>query len=390
MVHSSAGYVQEVRRRVCENTGVPEDRILVCATHTHSGPDLESPLPCIAEYKKLYVEAFVDAAEEALADLAPAKLFGASTETENMAYVRHYLMDDGTYARVASNGRSVVRHACKSDQEILITKLEREEKPSILMINYQVHPTAHGGATKPDISGDFIYNLREYMEATTGMHFAYFTGAAGNQTVGTRIPEEGEKLTSDQLKKFGGCNPLIYAWRMAQYIAAALPKLKEIPFDGIFTQRLYFDQPVCHDDAHLLDVAIKVREIFESDIPDAANIAREYGKERGISSVYHAGAIRARAKRPQTQKMELNAVRIGRFAFGTFPFETFRTTGVYGKAHSPFPITMVFSCANEHWSYLPTAEAFDYGCYESSISYFARGAAEAASEKMTEMLKSLL
>jgi len=50
---------------------------------------------------------------------------------------------------------------------------------------------------------------------------------------------------------------------------------------------------------------------------------------------------------------------------------------------------MIFSCANGGWNYIPTKEAYDYGCYESFTSYFAKGAGEAAAEKLTELLHSL-
>ena len=70
-------------------------------------------------------------------------------------------------------------------------------------------------------------------------------------------------------------------------------------------------------------------------------------------------------------------------------YEAFAAHGVYVKENSPFPMTMIFSCANAGWNYIPTKEAYDYGCYESFTSYFAKGAGEAVSEKLTDMLHSL-
>ena len=87
--------------------------------------------------------------------------------------------------------------------------------------------------------------------------------------------------------------------------------------------------------------------------------------------------------------MELSAVRIGDMAFVTMPFESFAAQGVFVKEHSPFPMTMIFSCTNGGWNYIPTREAYDYGCYESYTSYFAKGAGEAVTEKLTEMLQTL-
>jgi len=215
-----------------------------------------------------------------------------------------------------------------------------------------------------------------------------WSSASADQTL-TFLLKENENMDANLRKKIGLYNPLIYGWYLGQYITKALARLEELPCDGIYAQRVYFEQPVNHDDEHLYDVACKVRQIFAGDDPDARGKATAYGKEHGISTVFHAGAIRARRNRPQTQKMELNAVRIGQLAFVTFPYETFGATGMYVKENSPVPMTLVFSVANEHWSYTPTREAYDFGCYESSISYFAKGTAEACAEKLVDMLHSL-
>ena len=56
---------------------------------------------------------------------------------------------------------------------------------------------------------------------------------------------------------------------------------------------------------------------------------------------------------------------------------------------SPYDFTFVCSIANGSWMYVPTTDAYEYGCYESQISYFAKGTAEALQVKYIEMLESL-
>lgn len=389
LIRCNPDWVREARRRICEKTGIPGNRIMICSTHTHSAPDPLSDLGCMNDYLTCYMDAMETAAVEALADLAPATLYGTTTQTEHMNFVRHYLLENGTYAGPnfgSFKSAPVVGHAAENDPELLIVKLERQEKPSILMVNFQVHPTATGGGKKTDVSSDFIGVVRDNLEASTGMHFAYFTGAAGNQVMGTRIPEEMDNQTAEQHRAFGGSNCLIYGWRLAQYVLKALPNLKEMASDGIGISGIQFEQPLNHDDEDLYDEAAKVRKLWESTDITTANT---YARERGISSVYHAGAIMSRRNRPQTGKMELNAVCIGDLGFVTMPYEAFGAHGTYVKEHSPLPMTLVFSCTNGGWNYIPTMEAYDYGCYESFTSYFAKGSGEAAAEKLVEMLKSL-
>jgi len=265
-------------------------------------------------------------------------------------------------------------------------KLERQEKPAILIVNFQAHPTATGGNSYTDVSADFVGVTRDYMEADSGMLFAYFTGAAGNQVMASRIPEEGDALDKNQRRAFGNNNYLIYGWRLAQFVKKALPQLQKLDSSTFGFETLQFEQPVNHDDEALYDVAVRVRQLWDETDRATAN---KYAREHGLSSIYHAGAIKMRVNRPRTNKMELDVARIGDFAFATLPFEAFAAHGMYIKEHSPIPMTMIFSCANAGWNYIPTREAYEYGCYESFTSYFAKGSGEAVAEKVTQMLKNL-
>ena len=90
-----------------------------------------------------------------------------------------------------------------------------------------------------------------------------------------------------------------------------------------------------------------------------------------------------------SRDFEINTVAVGDIAFATAPYEIFCVHAQYIKENSPFENTMVFECSNQYQSYIPTAAAYDYGCYESYTSIFATGAGEAVAEKFVEMLKGL-
>ena len=109
----------------------------------------------------------------------------------------------------------------------------------------------------------------------------------------------------------------------------------------------------------------------------------------GFKSHHHARAVSERATFKPTGRYEINAGRIGGFAFVTSPFETFSAHGLHVKEHSPFDMTMVFSCANQYHSYVPTADAYAYGCYESYTSYFAAGTGEEMAQELVELLEKV-
>ena len=389
LIRCNPKWTDALRERVSQRTGVRPDHIMVCSTHTHSAPDVLSNLDCMQDYCAFYLDVLEQAAVEALEDLAPITVKGTKTHTHNMNFVRHYLLENGTYAGPNFGdftSAPVVRHADKNDPEVLLVKLERQEKPSILMVNFQVHPTATGGNASTKISADFITSLRDNLEASTQMQVAYFTGAAGNQVLGSRLTSETDGQSTKDHRAFGGSHYLIYGWRLAKYVIHALPDLQDLHSNTLKTTQTMLELDVNHDDEDRYEDALRVRQTWNEVDRTTAN---KLAKSLGISSVYHAGAILTRRNRPQRNAMELDAIRIGEITFVTMPYEGFGAHGVYVKENSPFDFTMVFSCANAGWNYIPTAEAYEYGCYESFTSYFAKGSGETAAETLVEMLGKL-
>lgn len=370
-------WVNEVRSRIEVQYGVPQENITISFTHTHSGPDIYSSQESIKAYRVKWVEAMVKAAGDALADRAPAVLYGTKTKTENLNFIRHYALKDGTYGGDGFGdwSKGIVDHQEPIDNEMLLVKAEREgDKPDVLIMNWAAHPCTTGGSEATDISADFIASVRERIETDTGMMFAYFTGAAGNVNTTSRIEGEDKKLD----KKGQG-------EALAAVAMEAMPNMTKLEGQGIQVSRVAFEFANNHEDEHMLADAQKVMEL----LTQGTDIARAYATSHGMTSQHHARAITQRVSRPATGTYELNAIRIGGLAFVTAPYEMFSSSGKYIKDNSPVDMTMVFSCSNMYGAYFPTQAAFEYGCYESWTAYYAPGCAEATAEKFVEMLKSI-
>ncbi len=374
----SSKWVSEARAAITNKTGIPQDRIMVCATHTHSAPDQGSSDPSIGAYKTIYTMAMADAAAAAIADLAPGRLYGTKTVAD-LNFIRHYELNDGTFGgdNFGDFSVGIKGHAAENDPEMLLVKVEREgNKKDILIMNWQAHPCKTGGGTKTDISADIIGGTREAVEAEMGVHFAYFTGAAGNQNTSSRI--EGEAPEMDH-REFGR--------ELCRIATEALPNLKPIEGKGIKISQVMYEAAVNHDDEHLILEARQVKDLW--DVAGDTVAGNKLARKLGLSSVFHASAILARPSRPQRANMEVDAVYIAGLAFITAPFEMFAATGSYIKENSPFDMTFICSCANGAHSYIPTADAYDYGCYESYTSYFAKGTAELLQVEYVNLLKGL-
>lgn len=373
-------WVNSVRELLSVETGVPKEHILLSFTHTHSGPDIFSAEPVMKNYRQIFVENAVKAGKAALEDLAPATLYAGKTVAEDMNAVRHYLLEDGTYGgdNFGDFGKSIVEHSEPNDDEMILMKADREgNKKDILIVNWQAHPCKTGGGTKYDLSADFPGAIRDTVMAQTDMLCAYFSGACGNQNTSSRIPGESKSDTMDKVQM---------GEAMAKIALDAVPNLQPVGGEGIATSQVIFEYAYNHDDEDMFVQAQQAVAYWDGHTNYEAST---YAKTLGFSSIYHAKAVIARTKRAKSGTMELDAVRIGNFAFITAPFEMFASHGVYIKENSPFENTMVFECSNQYQSYIPTAAAYDYGCYESYTSIFAKGAGEAVAEKFVEMLKGL-
>ena len=380
LLNTEPNLVPKAFELISEKTGVDKDRIMLCSTHTHSAPDVTlTNLPEIANYMDLYWKALVAAAEQSIADLQPARLYGASTELTDMAFVRHYLMNDGTYfgSNFGSTESGFKEHATEKDANLRIVKADRDgDNKDIMIMNWQAHPCYTGGVTETNVSADYIGVVRSKVEADTGMLFAFFQGAAGNQTTNSKMPEFAHNLDCKQ-----------YGEKLAQSAIDLLPNMTEITGEGIVSIRYDMDAAVNHDDSELIVEALEVSALYKEG--KSRDICNARAIELGLSSQYHANAIVARQNRPERADLRLDAVRIGDMAFIAVPYEMFSNHSLYIRENSPFEMTMISTSSNADAVYIPTIEAYEYGCYESYVSYYAKGTGEAAADKLIEMLKDL-
>ena len=67
------------------------------------------------------------------------------------------------------------------------------------------------------------------------------------------------------------------------------------------------------------------------------------------------------------------------------PYEMFAAHGMYIKENTPGTTFLLTSC-NGKYGYLPTNEAYDYGCYESHTGDFARGTGDQLAQAYVDML----
>jgi hypothetical protein len=193
VIYVNKSIVARVRKAVSEATGVFEDRIMIGATHTHSGPVTVDCACCAAdtvvppvdtEYVRYLEQQMIRAACEAVRNAVPAKIA--------------FTVADGT-------GIGTNRHdpcgAADLDIPVLAVKDLNDEWIACMMV-CNMHPTVlHEDSTL--YSGDFPAFARDILQKSflgCECPVLHFTGAAGNQS--PRHVTRGNTL--DEAARLGG------------------------------------------------------------------------------------------------------------------------------------------------------------------------------------------
>lgn len=364
---------EQIREVVGAATGIAGDKIFCAATHSHNAPSLFGH-PEAKMYMNQLLAACARGAQLALEDRAPAKVMAAKKEFPGMNFVRHIELENGVIAgwNWRSYNSPVVGFFGPTDSQMVLVKFAREEKKDILLINWQGHPDCSRDIGFELIAPSYVGPLRDTVEAGSGAHVAYFTGADGNVVVNSLIPEHNH-----------GLNWRRYGVKMGTLALEAMDELVEVENTGIATKRAMVEVDVDHTWDHMLEQANEVYDLWKAtDKPTGDKLGKEYD----FSSVYQARAIRSRAGMPETMELEVNAFRVGGVGFTTGTYEMFAESGMQVKEGSPYEFTMVLTGNS---GYIPSKRGFTQRCYEADTGFYAPGTAEKLVDKYLEMLKEI-
>ena len=367
-----------VRAEVKKATGLPEENIMVASTHTHSSPDPDSKHASIGAWDSLYKSAIGKAAAAAMEDRSPAEISIGKKVVEDMNFVRHYLMSDGSYA--GSNfgtfeNLTIVDHSEEKDPGLQVIRFTRpaEDKQDIILVNWQAHPCFTGGTNETVLSADFIGTTRAHVEKQTGELFMYFTGAAGNQNTVSKI--EGEAPQRDYTQ---------YGQELGDHIIDVLGNMTAVSSGEIKNTEYYFDAKVYHEWEDKIEQAREVVALFQSTDRTTGNrLAREYG----FNSVYHCNGVISRASFGETYGFNINVLTMGELSFIFAPYEMFAVHANYIKENTPYDMTFVVTCSNGSNGYIPSKLAHEYGCYERDIGRYTPETGDELAAKYVELLK---
>ena len=365
-------------KEITEKFGIPEEYILMQGTHTHAGPDTSQTEDTnLASYNTNTVQLAVQAVDAALEDLKPAEIYVGSVETQNMNFVRRYIMDDGSLIgdNYPGTGTKIVSHETEADNEMQLMKFVREGGEDVLVMNFQAHPQLETRST--NLSGQTPYFMRDSVEKRLGIKTTYWQGAAGNINSTSRIESE---IRTDNRVEYGEI--------MADYVEAAYHSMEKVNAGPIQVIHEKVTCKVDHSEDHLVSVATEINSIWKS--TNSTGKAMAVAGDSGIASVYHASAILTRAGMGDTKDIPIAAFSFGDVGGVVVPYEMFDTSGMQIKSGSPFARTFIFGYARPgSFSYMPDAEAYKNIGYEGNQCRYVPGTAEQLVDEYLGMLESM-
>ena len=358
--------------------GVQEKYVFINSTHNHSSVRYNKNTNEVQAWKTKYGNAIDKAIKEALNDLTPTTAEIGRAETDHLAFVRRYIMKDGSFTGIhmPTNSSPVAKHETEADPELQAIRFCREGKKDIVMVNWQAH-AAHAVGLFPDtINADFVHFFREGVEEKYDVLFAYYQGASGNINLSSKI--HGDK------------NYITVGKKLVDVLGEALENSEPATLGKIQAQKIGFTSNIDHSTDNLLSKANKAWTEYNDYLSKTGTkMTPDLIYERyGFNSRYHITCIIRRSNLPKTVDLPISAISFGDIGFASAPYEMFDTNGMFIKDNSQFKTTFVCAYTNGHFGYIPSALGYQNGGYEAYISRFEAGTSELVADKLVEMLNA--
>lgn len=325
---------QVAKERISQRTGVPEENIILNATNTHSSIALSAQWDGRDEYLAMFYETLSGAATTAIMDMAPAQAYHNGVWAAGMAYNRHYLLSDGTYAGPGYgdfNNATILDQMREAELDLQLVRFERENKKDVVLLGFQALPDFNLRQNPDLISADYMGVVRMEIEQSGDSLVACFMGAGADQATYSMISGEGSFSADSNYRDYGKALALYAAEGLKNPVPVNDPTLKYL------SQVEYCDT------------------------------------QTGDNSLC----------------MELRTLAIGDLAFVFAPYEMYSVHGQYIEAESLYATTFVVTCSEGGFGVAPESAMYDIGAAEAVNSLFPQYTPENLAGAFVSMLREM-
>ena len=401
----------QIRKGVAAEIGLVPEAIMICATHTHSGPAFcpvattytpedmarrpmrgDGPAPAsmgrvttvsssaswvgetAMDWKAWFVTQAVEAVVEAHGALRPAEVGFGQAEVEGVASSRRVLMSDGSWGDPRRDPVAGIRVASRTKIDPLVrvftVRNQETELPLAAVINYGSHPWIFcGSGISAEIAGATADRVATAWapEGTEAPVVLYTAGPEGDVSLIWNIDIEQVWKTRP------GENPEESLTRRERGFERELARLSKRLADGVMAAITGVESwdAIPEMWACRREVALPLKEGYR---PPAEVLLADWQKAA-----------------PESHHLtEVQVLGAGEGALLGLPGEPFASLGRAIQARSQFRYLLIAALANEFGaiSYIGDREAYELGGYEMAFTPVGPGAGEVLVDRATALLSA--
>ena len=356
--------IDEAKAIASNKTGMPPERMLIAATHTHSTPRLGVRNGELERwYRGFLPRRIADGIIRAYNNLSPAAIGWDSVQVPEFVFNRRWFVkpesippnpfgETGDRVRMnpPAGSTALIRPAGPVDPEFFVISVRHPDgRPLALLASYGLHYV--GGSRRGDISADyfglFSERVRELMVSEhSDMPFvAMMSNGASGDVNNIDFRKERQRRP-----------PYVRMREVAHDLAEKAVGLSndvEYPNElTVASAHSRLELAIRRPDQHRVDWARKVW-------------AGAQGADRLTRPQVYARENLALSEYPMALHVPMQALRIGSLGIAAIPCEVFAETGLAIKKHSALMPAFTMGLANGYFGYLPTAEQHEWGGYET-------------------------
>lgn len=389
----SLAICDELRKLVSDGLGIPEDAILINISHTHTGPltgkDFGSGLEAAPEFLDFLKQQVYGAAQEALQDLAPARIFYAKTKAEGISFIRRFRLKDGSVKTNPGKQRDMIDHALgEPNEDVRLLKIVRDGADDIYITQFGTHPDTVGGEY---VSADWPGYVCSILEAAIpGSKAMFLLGPQGDVNHNNFFAADTGRVISVR-RDVDFRETAAHARYMGRVIAgnvlAVCDKAEEIAGADISfgAQKVQFPVNKPEVTEEMIEEAVETLAIYDEWAADPGDRPRPVTVKR----VLEAKKTIAAPNLPDFDTYRVYGMKLGEFVISALPGEPFTEIGNRIYDGAGVEKMMVLCQTNCSCGYIPVSSAYNDGGYEANSSRFAKGTDDVLVSSALDVLKKL-
>ncbi len=371
LIGTTFGMVEQSRKLIERETGIPGKHVMISATHSHTGPVLADRGPradafggsskLVAEYMKDLPAKIAEAVRRADAARKPARLLRGVGREDGLAFNRRYHMKDGAVGwNPGKKNPNTVRPAGPTDPSVPVVLVETADGKAAIAcyVNFAMHLDTVGGLY---FSADYPYTLSKALAAVKGddLVTVFTIGTAG---------DINHINVSSAARQQGHGESARIGTRLAAEVLRVFDKLEPAAEGPLRVSSATVELPLAPVTSAEAAAAREVIAKVESGVKPAPKFLDQV-------QAFKAADVADRLGKPLA--VEVQVISLGDdLAWVSLPGEIFVQLGLTVKNGSPFKQTMIAELANGSVGYIPNKVAYPQGNYEVVSTRCAAGSGE--------------